>query len=144
MKPARNFAFAPEPISVRISSLVIPEQFRHVDEVKDADGLKRLAATIKVLGLLRPVTVWRMSGRAKRYHLVAGVRRVRAYRLLKRATIPAREMIITDPMTKDHAELTSIALQMEQLDDNLMKEPKWITDLVESRRKDWEAIAARL
>ncbi len=71
MKPTRNFAFAPEPISVRISSLVIPDQFRHVDEVKDADGLKQLAATIKVLGLLRPVPVWRVPGRAKRYHLVA-------------------------------------------------------------------------
>jgi ParB family transcriptional regulator, chromosome partitioning protein len=60
----------------------------------DADALQSLADDIRQNGLINAVTV-RPKGKSK-YELVAGERRLRAFRLLGRATIPAKVRELTD------------------------------------------------
>lgn len=52
----------------------------------DVISVSELAENIKVYGLLQPITVRK---RGAGYFLIAGERRLRAYKLLKRKTIPA-------------------------------------------------------
>lgn len=56
---------------------------RHFDEV----ALEQLAASIKHIGVIQPITVRPLAGGG--YELVAGERRLRASKLAGRATIPA-------------------------------------------------------
>ena len=63
---------------------------KHFDETK----ISELAADIEANGLIQPILV-RPKG-ATKYELVVGERRLRAHRLIKRETIPARVRELTD------------------------------------------------
>jgi ParB family chromosome partitioning protein len=58
------------------------------------EALHELAASIKELGVIQPITVRKMSG--NRYQLVSGERRLRASKSIKLATIPAYVRIAND------------------------------------------------
>jgi len=65
---------------------LIKENKSQVRKIYDEDRLKELAHSIKTLGLIHPITV---RPEKDHFRLVAGSRRLRAFRLLDRETIPA-------------------------------------------------------
>lgn len=83
--------------------------------VFDKNSIRELASSIELHGLVQPITV-RKKG--SEYHLIAGERRLRAFRLLKRKTIPA---IIKNVEQINPENLTEIKLieniQREDLSD---------------------------
>ena len=68
----------------------------------DESGLRELADSIKEHELIQPITV-RHAKDAKRYEIIAGERRFRAYKLLGWQTIPA---IVTDLKDEDASAIT--------------------------------------
>ena len=71
---------------VREVPLLLIDEIENVRKSYDRDGIKQLAASIKEKGLLQPVI---LSERGTRYGIQAGHRRVLAFRLLQRETIPS-------------------------------------------------------
>ena len=79
---------APTILLIDISRIIpSPAQTRAFTQKPDAE-LRSLAANIEQVGLINPVTV-RGNGKQGRYELVAGERRLRAFKLLGRNAIPA-------------------------------------------------------
>ena len=68
-------------VKVNISDIIISERLR-----KDAGDIPELADSIKLYGLLNPITLRRDGDR---YLLLAGWRRLEACRMLDRSTVPA-------------------------------------------------------
>ena len=75
-----------EKSQVRDIPLVLIDEIENVRSCYDEDGIKQLAASIEKRGLLQPVILSEMG---TRYGIQAGHRRVLAFRLLERETIPA-------------------------------------------------------
>ena len=71
---------------VREVPLVLIDEIENVRTNYDQEGIQRLAASIEKRGLLQPVV---LSEQGTRYGIQAGHRRVLAFRLLNRETIPA-------------------------------------------------------
>lgn len=60
-----------------------------------SEAMKELASSIANVGVIHPVTVYRLEKGG--YELIAGERRLRAAKLAKRETIPARELLNATP-----------------------------------------------
>jgi len=71
---------------VRDVPLLLIDEIENVRTGYDQEGIRRLAASIEKRGLLQPVI---LSEQGTRYGIQAGHRRVLAFRLLNRETIPA-------------------------------------------------------
>ena len=71
---------------VREVPLVLIDEIENVRTSYDQEGIHQLAASIEKRGLLQPVI---LSEQGTRYGIQAGHRRVLAFRLLNRETIPA-------------------------------------------------------
>lgn len=71
---------------VREVPLVLIDEIKNVRSRYDEEGIKQLAASIEKRGLLQPVI---LSEIGTRYGIQAGHRRVLAFKLLKRETVPA-------------------------------------------------------
>ena len=80
-------------IEVAIEHVVVGERFR-----KDFGDLQALADSIKQIGLLQPI------GIDAGYRLVFGERRLRAFKLLGRSTIPVRFVNLDSLLQGEHAE----------------------------------------
>lgn len=80
-------------IEVAIEHVVVGERFR-----KDFGDLQALADSIKQIGLLQPI------GIDAGYRLVFGERRLRAFKLLGRSTIPVRFVNLDSLLKGEHAE----------------------------------------
>jgi ParB family chromosome partitioning protein len=93
----RGFSHVPSQRAQRIVELRLDEVALSPDQPRkriDEGSLQGLAASIERHGLLQPITVKRVKdGREEGYLLVAGERRYRAHRLLRRELINA---IVTD------------------------------------------------
>jgi|GEM_PF-2909395 ParB family chromosome partitioning protein len=94
---------------VRDIPLVLIDEIENVRSSYDQDGIKQLAASIESNGLLQPVL---LSENGTRYGIQAGHRRVLAFRLLQRETIPS----IIRPVAEYLAEIQLIEnVQRENL-----------------------------
>ncbi len=71
---------------VREVPLLLIDEIENVRTHYDEEGIQQLAASIEKRGLLQPVI---LNEQGTRYAIQAGHRRVLAFRLLKRETIPA-------------------------------------------------------
>jgi ParB family chromosome partitioning protein len=84
----------------------------------DEDALGELAESIRVNGVIQPITVRR--GQNGRYILVAGERRVRASRSAKKSTVPA---IVRTVSEQQAAEMTVIE-NLQRADLNCMEQAR--------------------
>jgi len=101
-------------------------------------GLDELAQSIKVYGVLQPITVRLINGNS--YELVAGERRLRASRLAGMETIPAIRVDIND---LDSAVLAIIEnLQRENL--HFFEEAEGFRNLMHDYAFTQEAVAVRV
>lgn len=121
--------------NVKISSISVNSN--QPRESFDEAALLRLAESIRENGLLQPLTV-RKSG--KDYELIAGERRLRALKLLKRKTAPC---IVISADTEKSAVLAIIEnIQRENL--NVFEEAKAIATLIEKWGVSQSEAAKRL
>ena len=84
----------------------------------DEDALGELAESIRVNGVIQPITVRR--GQNGRYILVAGERRVRASRSAKKKTVPAIVRVVSEQQA---AEMTVIE-NLQRADLNCMEQAR--------------------
>ena len=81
---------------------IVPNPFQP-RRIFDAEELAQLKDSIATIGLIQPIVVRHVSSRDI-YEIVAGERRLRAFKLLERPNIPALEVVATD------AEMAAMAL----------------------------------
>ncbi len=91
----------------------------------DPEALQALAEDIRQNGLINAITV-RPKGKSK-YELVAGERRLRAFRLLGRATIPAKVRELTDEQMLD----IMLAENLQRVDLNPIEEAHHLKRVLE-------------
>ncbi len=90
----------------------------------DAEALQALAEDIRQNGLINPIMV---RPKGKRYELVAGERRLRAFRLLGRTTIPAKVRELTDEQVLD----IMLAENLQRVDLNPIEEAHHLKRVLE-------------
>jgi len=90
----------------------------------DPEALQALAEDIRQNGLINPIMV---RPKGKRYELVAGERRLRAFRLLGRATIPAKVRELTDEQVLD----IMLAENLQRVDLNPIEEAHHLKRVLE-------------
>jgi ParB family chromosome partitioning protein len=91
------------------------------------DELKALAASIKVDGIIQPITVTRTSTPG-RYMLIAGERRLRASRLAGLTKVPA---IVRDPMTEQEQLRVALIENIQRQDLNVLEEAEAYQSLIQ-------------
>ena len=106
-------------IDLKLDEIVIDED---LDFRTNGEDVTELAASIESHGLMQPITVAPPNGDGK-HHIVAGRRRLRAYRELGRDTIPA---IVKDDLTDESAQIVG------QIIENLHRED--VTAIDEARQ----------
>ena len=135
---------------VRDVPLLLIDEIENVRKSYDKDGIKQLAASIKEKGLLQPVI---LSERGTRYGIQAGHRRVLAFRLLQRETIPSIirpsaeylaeiqliENIQREDLSPSDLELAVKALvkrhdSQEKVAEILMKSKQWVSNVLAASR----------
>ena len=104
----------------------------------DQNGLDELAASIKVYGVLQPITVRLMGGAG--YELVAGERRLRASRIAGIANIPAILLDVTDT---DSAIIAMIE-NLQRSDLHFFEEAEGLRNLMSDYAFTQEALAAKV
>jgi ParB family transcriptional regulator, chromosome partitioning protein len=88
----RDVFFGTSPDLPRIIEVDIPKLRPNPDQPRrdfNSDSLKELADSIAQHGLIQPVAIARDPENAERFIIVAGERRLRAFQLLGRGSIPA-------------------------------------------------------
>ena len=90
----------------------------------DEDALKELAESIKLLGIIQPITLRKVEGKDK-YQLISGERRYRASKLAGLETIPAyvrtaddqgmMEMALVENIQREDLDSIEVALSFQQL-----------------------------
>jgi len=118
-KPSRNQTVAMLPLSV-----IEVNPFQPRNEF-DEEALEELAASIKLHGLIQPITVRRMN--AKSYQLISGERRLRASKIAKLKEIPAyirtaddqamHEMALIENIQREDLNAMEIAITYQRLID---------------------------
>lgn len=93
---------------------------KHFDE----DALNELAESIKLLGIIQPITLRKVEGENK-YQLISGERRYRASKIAKLETIPAyvrtaddqgmMEMALVENIQREDLDAIEVALSFQQL-----------------------------
>ena len=131
---------------VREIPLVLIDEIKNVRSHYDEEGIRQLAASIKERGLLQPVILSEMG---TRYGIQAGHRRVLAFRLLERETIPSLvkpspetlaeiqliENIQREDLSPADLEIAVRALverhgSQEAVAELLMKSKQWVSNIV--------------
>ena len=131
---------------VRDVPLLLIDEIENVRKSYDQDGIRQLASSIKKNGLLQPVI---LEERGTRYGIQAGHRRVLAFRLLQRETIPAIirpsaeylaeiqliENIQREDLLPADLELAVKALvnrhgSQEKVAQILMKSKQWVSNII--------------
>lgn len=106
--------------------------------VFDEDMLKELAESIRLYGILQPISIRKIMPNV--YELVAGERRLRAAKLIEMETIPSLIVNVTE---KDSAVLALIEnLQRENL--NYMEEAKGYEHLIDDYELKQQELAKQL
>jgi len=135
---------------VREVPLVLIDEIENVRKSYDQEGIEQLAASIKDKELLQPVILSEMG---TRYGIQAGHRRVLAFRLLERETIPAIirpsaeylaeiqliENIQREDLLPADLELAVISLvqrygSQEKVAAILMKSKQWVSNVLAASR----------
>ena len=93
----------------------------------DEEALKELAASIKELGVIQPITVRKLSD--KKFQLVSGERRFRASKLIGNKTVPAYirlandqemlEMALVENIQRKNLDPIEVALSYQRLIDEI-------------------------
>ena len=126
--------------------LVLIDEIKNVRSRYDEEGIRQLAASIEKRGLLQPVILSEMG---TRYGIQAGHRRVLAFKLLKRETIPALvkpspemlaeiqliENIQREDLSPADLEIAVKALvarygSQEAVTELLMKSKQWVSNVI--------------
>lgn len=118
-KPSRNQRVAMLPLGV-----IEVNPFQPRNEF-DEEALEELATSIKLHGLIQPITVRRMN--AKSYQLISGERRLRASKIAKLKEIPAyirtaddqamHEMALIENIQREDLNAMEIAITYQRLID---------------------------
>ena len=108
----------------------------------DQTALEELAASIRTLGLIQPVTVRRMAD--NRYQIISGERRYKACRLAGMTTIPAYirdandqgmlEMAIVENVQRENLDPIELALSYQRLIDECSLTQDMLADRVGKKR----------
>ncbi len=117
-------------------SQVVPNPYQPRREISD-EQVEDLARSIQAEGLLQPIVV-RKKG--KGYELIAGERRLRAFKFLKTAAIPARIMDVSDASSATLALIENV--QRENL--NPIDEAHAYSSLIRDFDLTQEATAERV
>ena len=131
---------------VREVPLVLIDEITNVRSSYDEEGIRQLAASIEKQGLLQPVILSEMG---TRYGIQAGHRRVLAFKLLERETIPALvkpshevlaeiqliENIQREDLSPEDLEIAVKALvarhgSQEAVAELLMKSKQWVSNVI--------------
>jgi len=135
---------------VRDVPLLLIDEIENVRKSYDQGGIKELAASIKEKGLLQPVILNELG---TRYGIQAGHRRVLAFRLLERETIPSMirpsaeylaeiqliENIQREDLSPADLELAVKSLverhgSQEKVASILMKSKQWVSNILAASR----------
>ena len=135
-----------EKSQVREVPLVLIDEIKNVRSHYDEEGIRQLASSIEKRGLLQPVI---LSEIGTRYGIQAGHRRVLAFKLLERETIPALirpspemlaeiqliENIQREDLSPADLEIAVKALverygSQEAVSELLMKSKQWVSNVV--------------
>lgn len=112
-------------VEIEIASIVVnPFQPRsHFNE----EALQELAASIKELGVIQPITVRKLKGNA--FQIVSGERRFRASKLIGNTTIPAYirlandqemlEMALVENVQRENLDPIEVALSYQRMIDEI-------------------------
>ncbi len=108
----------------------------------DQTALEELAASIRTLGLIQPVTVRRLAD--NRYQIISGERRYKACRLAGMTTIPAYirdandqgmlEMAIVENVQRENLDPIELALSYQRLIDECSLTQDMLADRVGKKR----------
>lgn len=108
----------------------------------DEEALQELAASIRTLGLIQPVTVRRITD--DRYQIISGERRYKACRLAGMSTIPAYirdandqgmlEMAIVENVQRENLDPIELALSYQRLLDECSLTQDQLADRVGKKR----------
>jgi len=113
-----------KPKEIKLSDLVDnPYQPRLDYNEKE---LQELANTIKENGLLQPITVVKKD---KKYTIIAGHRRKRAFELLKKEKIPA---IVSEHISDNDLRILATIENLTRVDLSLLEEAKAYSDIIAS------------
>lgn len=130
--------------SITTSSEYREIEIKHVDTSPyqprreiDSTQVEELAESIRAEGLLQPIVV---RAKGKRYELIAGERRLRAFKFLNRKTVPARVIDASDASSATLALIEN--LQRENL--NPIDEALGYASLVRDFDLTQEAVAERV
>jgi len=111
-------------MNVRIENIIIPD--RNAREDFNEESIRELSESIAKNGLINPVTL-RNAENEDTYELIAGERRLRAYKLLGLEEIEARVVDVSD----EEAEQIMLAENLERQDLNPYEEAKYLEKLVD-------------
>jgi ParB/RepB/Spo0J family partition protein len=108
--------------SVLLSEILFDSDFNCRGEFT-YESVANLAETIADAGLLYPIILWPREGLpdGKKFQLVAGHRRYRAFELLKQTRIPA---IIRPDLDQRRAEIINLTENLERKDLNVLQEAR--------------------
>jgi ParB family chromosome partitioning protein len=136
--PTRKTVDGQEIIDIPLDRVAAnPHQTRTILQ-KDMPELEELAASIRLHGVMQPVSV--RPGKDGHYVLIAGERRVRASKLAEKATVPAMVRLVSEQQA---AEMTVIEnLQREDL--NCMDQARAYVMLSQNFGLTQEQIGQRL
>ncbi|MFI5161789.1 MAG: ParB/RepB/Spo0J family partition protein [Sphingobacteriales bacterium] len=108
----------------------------------DADSLAELSDSIKVQGLIQPITVRRVN--AHRYQLISGERRLRASKLAGLTTIPAYvrtandqqmlEMALIENIQRENLNAIEVALSFQRMIDECSLKQEELGERVSKNR----------
>ena len=104
----------------------------------EEEGIQELAQSIRENGLLQPIVVRRDS--AGGYELIAGERRLRAFRLLGRAQIPA----IIEEADRQRSAVLALIENTQRRDLNCFEQAEAMLRLIEEGRMSQQELARRL
>ncbi|MFV0291326.1 MAG: ParB/RepB/Spo0J family partition protein [Mangrovibacterium sp.] len=108
----------------------------------DEEALQDLAASIKHLGIIQPISLRRVS--PDRYQIIAGERRFRASKLAGLKTVPAyirdakdegmREMALVENIQREDLDAIEVALSYQQLIDEYNLSQETLSERVGKKR----------
>jgi ParB family chromosome partitioning protein len=110
----------------------------------EPDALKELSDSIRLQGLIQPVTVRKLAGTGTRYQLISGERRLRASKLAGLTEIPAYvrtandqqmlEMALTENIQREDLNALEVALSFQRMIDECNLKQEELGDRVSKNR----------
>jgi len=116
---------------------VVPNRWQPRERF-DEEGLRELAASIEVLGVLQPVLVRELGD--DQFELIAGERRLRAAQMAGLSSIPALVRSVADQSSLEHA----VVENLHRTDLNPLEEAAAYQHLIEEFELTQDAVAQRV